>query len=252
MAVTLPNIRKLFIPDPGYVMFDCDLAGADAQVVAWESDDEDLKEAFRAGLDVHDKNARDLAGDAYDKLPGTTESGPKAKKRKQFKQAVHATNYGGSPTALHKHPGIGWPMRECEAFQHRWFSLHPKIYDWHKRITKQLNTNKTVANAFGYRRIFFDRPDQVFPEALAWIPQSSVALVSFHGAIQLEEQCPWVEMLLQVHDSLVFQVPKEKANEIEAIKAGLRIALPYADPLYIPWGIARSEKSWGDVEKVAA
>lgn len=65
----LPNIRKIFIPDPGYVVFDCDLAGADAQVVAWEADDEDLKRAFRAKLDVHAHNATAMWGDEFKRLP---------------------------------------------------------------------------------------------------------------------------------------------------------------------------------------
>ena len=61
--MSLPNVRELFLPDPDHVMFECDLKGADAQVVAWEADDEDLKAAFRAGIDVHSKNAKDIFDD---------------------------------------------------------------------------------------------------------------------------------------------------------------------------------------------
>ena len=39
----MPNIRKLYVPDPGYEIFDIDFSGADAQVVAWEADDKPLK-----------------------------------------------------------------------------------------------------------------------------------------------------------------------------------------------------------------
>ena len=45
-SIPLPNIRKIFIPDPVYILIDSDLAGADAQVVAWEADDEDLKKTL--------------------------------------------------------------------------------------------------------------------------------------------------------------------------------------------------------------
>ena len=48
--IILPNIRKFIVPDPGYLIVDADLSGADAQVVAWEADDADLKEAFRDGV----------------------------------------------------------------------------------------------------------------------------------------------------------------------------------------------------------
>lgn len=67
--LVLPNVRKLIIPDPGYAIYEADLAGADAQVVAWEAEDDDLKSAFRAGLDVHSKNAEDMWGTEFTRLP---------------------------------------------------------------------------------------------------------------------------------------------------------------------------------------
>lgn len=244
--VILPNIRKIFIPDSGYDIYDCDLAGADAQVVAWEAEDDDLKTAFRAGLDVHTKNAIDMWGDSFARLD--PKSPERYRRRKACKSAVHGTNYGGAPKAIASHPAINWTVHEADQFQKRWFSLHPAIRRWHIRIQSELDRNKTVRNRFGYRRVFFDRPEDVFPEALAWVPQSTVALVSFYGALQLEATCPWVEMLLQNHDSLVFQVPQRYRGYAGEIKSALSTPIPYDDPLTIPWGMARSALSWGDVE----
>ena len=51
--IRLPNVRRTIIPDPGYTIVDADLAGADAQVVAWEAGDEKLKSAFSAGAAIH-------------------------------------------------------------------------------------------------------------------------------------------------------------------------------------------------------
>ena len=59
-TVELPNVRKLFVPDPGYLIGEVDLVGSEAQIIAWDAGDEDLKAAFRAGLNVHLKNARDV------------------------------------------------------------------------------------------------------------------------------------------------------------------------------------------------
>src|SRR3982751_6528536 len=107
-TTTMPNIREMFVPDIGMTIFDCDLAGADAQVVAYEAEDEDLIEAFRRGVDVPSKNAEDMWGTSFTQLAGDKNNGPKAKKRKECKQAVHATNYGGSPRAL-THV-LGWTV----------------------------------------------------------------------------------------------------------------------------------------------
>lgn len=270
--ITLPNIRKIFVPDIGWVLFDCDLSGADAQVVAWEADDEDLKAAFRAGIDVHDKNAEDLLGSAYTKLAGNKHEGPKKKVRQSNKHAVHGTNYGSTPSGLAHHPSIGWTVHEADKFQKRWFSLHPKIGPvtkpgtWHYRIQQSINKYKMVENKFGYRRVYFDRPDEVFTEALAWVPQSTVALVTFYGAIKLAKNFqqktpltmrevvmkgnPNVEILLQNHDSLVFQVRKMDAFQAKKMIPHLNTIVPYEDPLLIPWGFARSETSWGDVQDI--
>lgn len=261
-TTTMPNIRKMFIPDPGYTIFDVDLAGADAQVVAYEAEDHDLIAAFAAGLDVHSKNAEDLWGSAFTKLSGDKDNGPKSRKRKECKQGVHLTNYGGGAPALAK--VLGWTRHEADQFQKRWFSIHPGIKsNFHGRVEASLRTQRMVVNQFGYRRVYFDRIDSCFTEALAWKPQSTVAEVSFRGGLQLElatgtefdsrgnlVKTGWVEMLLQVHDSLVFQVRHEHENRIAELREGLRYPIPYANPLTIQWGIARSRVSWGDCEGV--
>jgi DNA polymerase I len=261
-TTAMPNVRKIFIPDPGYTMFDVDLAGADAQVVACEAEDEDLIRAFRAGLDVHSKNATDLWGTAFTSLPGDKDNGPKSKKRKECKQGVHLTNYGGTARTAAK--VLGWTVHEAETFQRRWFSIHPGIKrNFHGRVEASLRASRMVKNRFGMRRVYFDRIDSCFTEALAWIPQSTVAEVSFRGGLQLEQRTGtefderghllrtgWVEMLLQVHDSLVFQVRHVHENRIAEIREGLRYPVPYTEPLTIQWGIARSRVSWGDCEGV--
>ena len=56
---------------------------------------------------------------------------------------------------------------------------------------------------------------------------------------------------MQVHDSLVFQVPFRHADRHDEIRKALEIPIPYPDPLTIPWGLAKSEKSWGDIKDVA-
>jgi DNA polymerase-1 len=251
-TIELPNIRKLFIPDPGYIIADADLSGADAQVVAWEAEDEDLKAAFRAGLKVHAKNAIDMWGESV-VGDGTAEP-----YYSQIKRSVHATNYGASARTVAR--SNGWTVHEAERFQRRWFDLHPGIAAWHQRVEASLSATRSVSNAFGFRRLYFDRIDGLLPEALAWIPQSTVAIVTIKAALQLEEQVPWCELLVQVHDSLVFQYPKSRiASDTEgasnpslvsgrAILAALSVTIPYPDPLTIPWGIKTSEVSWGDCE----
>jgi len=123
-----------------------------------------------------------------------------------------------------------------------------------------------VYNRFGFRRVFFDRIDSVFPEALAWIPQSTVALNTYAGALQLERhywpdqlEPNWMPkrfpedlegILLQTHDSVNFQFRDHRVPLLQEIKNHLSVTIPYEDPLIIPWDIKRSAKSWGEMQKM--
>lgn len=252
----LPNVRKMFIPDRGKVIVDADLSGADAQVVAWEADDAKLKAAFRAGKSVHLMNGEDLLGarftqaEGHHKLMGT----PKGKMYDGLKRFVHATNYLGTPKNLAANPAVGpalgWGVPELTTGQRRWLDeLHPGIRRWHRRVERNLQERRSITNPFGYRIVYFDRLDSVLTQAVAWGPQSTVAEVCFRGALQLRRSIPWVEMLIQVHDSIVFQIPIHRwgeASTLDLLRRHLECPVPYPDPLVISWGIAGSEKSWGD------
>lgn len=254
----LPNVRKMFIPDRNKVIVDCDLAGADAQVVAWEANDEKLKSAFREGKSVHLMNGEDLLGAEFTNAPGHHKSPgtPKGKLYDGLKTFVHATNYLGSARNLAANPTIGWSLADCTRRQHRWLrELHPGILEWHKRVEHSIYTSRSIRNQFGYRIVYFDRIDSVLTNAVAWGPQSTVAEVCFRGALQLRRSLPWVEMLLQVHDSIVFQIPThrwELASTLDSLKQHLSVPVPYPDPLTIGWGIAAGITkdgkigSWGD------
>ena len=61
---------------------------------------------------------------------------------------------------------------------------------------------------------------------------------------------PWVEYLLQVHDSLVFQFKLHMQKELPTLKQTLSIPVPYPDPLVIPWELSTSPTSWGDCKKI--
>lgn len=247
--IVLPNIRKLFLPDPAYVMYEGDLKGADAQVVAWEAEDDDLKEAFRSGLDVHVKNAEDMWGSEFTRLP--LGSHARDKLRQNNKVAVHGSNYGASSNTLARN--LNWTNHEADRWQKRWFGLHPKIKtNFHEKVKKWLQQNNTVYNAFGFHCVYFDRPDNNFTEALAWIPQSTVAINSYLGFFQLQDHYGQerIQELFQNHDSMGWQTHESKLIPVRDMKEKLRVKTPYPDPLYIPWDLKWSRKSWGDLEKI--
>ena len=236
-TLELPNLRKLFIPDPGYVLLDCDEQRADAQVVAWEAGDEILKQIFREGLDLHHENAKMWFNVKY----------PTYAHRQKAKKGIHAIHYIITARTLAKK--LALTTKEAQALINRWFDIHPLIREWHEFLEACLQDNRTVYNKFGYQCYFFERLTQCLKKAAGWVPQSTVALSINQGLIQVEDNIPEAQILLQVHDSGVLQVPKSLCPSIiSRIQHHMHVEIPYDDPLTIPITVAASDKSWGDVK----
>lgn len=160
------------------------------------------------------------------------------------------TNYGGQAKTLSV--ACGMTIHEAEQFQKRWFDLHPGIKTWHNETMNKLMTARTVSNKFGFRRRYFGRLERLLPEALAWIPQSTVALIINNALCNISEneqlQKLQTELLLQVHDSLVGQIPlPHRYLALPILRQCLAVPVPYDDPLVIGTSLDISEKSWGDL-----
>jgi len=247
-----PNIREIFIPDPGFTWFDLDLERADLYIVVWEANDEQLKSALRMGVDVHLLNAFVISGREPPPWEELVESHPRYpdhrgrnKHLREFaKVFCHGTNYGGSAHTMAAH--IGRSVHETERAQGLWFGAHPGIKRWHAEVNRQVQTRRYVENRFGYRWIIFDRPDSILPEAIAWIPQSTVSVIINRIWERIYRELPEVQILLQVHDSLPGQIPTRQVNTLlPAIRECAKIPVPYDDSLIIPVSIKTSERSWG-------
>jgi uracil-DNA glycosylase family 4 len=239
----IPNVRKLIVPDIAFEIASVDLSGADAQTVAWEAGDEDLKAAFRAKVKIHAHNAKVM-------FPGRAITGFEQPYYDLSRTGVHLVDFLGGEAMLAHAMGIS--IFEARSFINTWFTAHPAIREWHERIADELSRTRTVTNGFGYRRFFFDRIEGILPEAIAWKCQSNTACICNRGFVAAEEQTEMIndlqiQFLLQVHDELVFQYPIHlREQALKALRPVLHVTVPYDDPLVIPWGLKTSTVSWGD------
>lgn len=240
--LVLPNIRTLYIPDEGREMFDTDLSSADPRIVAAESGCKWLNECFAAGLNPYVEIAKEYYRDKT-----ITKAHPRYR---TFKELVNGTHYLGTASGLAQR--IGLLTAEVERAQAWYFGACPEIKSWHERLESSLARTHTVTNRFGYRRFYFDRiQGTVKNQAVAWIPQSTVAILINKIWDHILSTAPAhlnLQVLLQVHDSLTGQYLIEHAEEARAFlkRATNEILVPYDTPLHIPISIKTSRLSWGD------
>lgn len=253
MTFQLPNMRSMYIPDPGYEFFDMDLDRADLQVVVWEANDEMLRAALRMGVDIHLLNVYAIDGQEPPPLEELVEThpkyddhrGPRKYKREFAKVFCHATNYGGGARTVAANTGR--TVHEIDRAQRIWFGAHPGIKAWHDRTLEQITRYHYVSNRFGYRWHIFDRIEGALPEALAWVPQSTVGCYINRIWNNIYKNIPEVQVLIQVHDSLAGQFLIAKRDYcLQRIVEEAHILIPYEIPLHIPVGIKTSTTSWGD------
>lgn len=237
-GLNLPNIRKLFLPDPGKTFFDIDLNSADLRIVVWESDEQEFKAMLREGKDPYTEIAKEFYHD-----PSITKKDPR---RQTFKAFAHGTNYLGTAKGLAERLGLS--VHEADKTQKWYFGRFPAIKRWQDDLKDQVTKRRMVQNVFGYRQYIFDRIEgTIFNQAAAWIPQSTVACLINRGYVNIHNNLPEVDVLLQVHDSLAGQYDTSRSDwALQRIREECTITLPYDDPLIIPVGVKISTKSWGD------
>lgn len=237
----LPNVRTLFIPDPGMTWFDIDLDSADLRIVCEEANIPEMRQMMKEGKKVYVEVMKE-----YHHNPNMTKHDPQYK---TFKGLCHGTNYLGQPKGLAERMGL--LVHEVEKIQKWYFGKFPELKRWQDNLKDQVVKRRMVENVFGYRMYFFGRIESnTFNEAVAWIPQSTVACLINRAYVNLYENHKDIEVLMQVHDSLAGQFPTHLGDDaVRRILKSAEIELPYAaGPMIIPAGIKTSTKSWGDCE----
>jgi DNA polymerase-1 len=221
----LPGAFKRHIKaDPGCVMYDIDLSGADARVVAMIAPEMEMARAFNEGLDLHRLTFSKMFGVPYDEVsdePGSSSLGLGVYSQRFWgKKSVHSFNYSLS--------GDGFALRfettvkEGRMIRDRYLSAYPGIKRYWAWVQAKLARDHTLENPFGRKRLFLDRwGDDMFRKAYAFIPASTVAdKINHQGIIFIyynQQTFKHVEIMNQVHDSIVIQIPINVGWEYHAM-----------------------------------
>lgn len=240
------DLRSVFCADPGWKFANLDLEQADSRnlgALCWDTfvNHPDWSEA-KAGAYLDACEAGDLhtfvckmcnpqlgwGGDRTDRQVADAIVYRDKSYRDASKVLGHGSNYLGTPVTMAKHSKF--PISLVRAFQLQYFGAFPVIPAYHQAVKEQLRIVSSLTTLFGRRRFFFGRDSDpaTLREAVAFSPQSMTGDEINTGILNLH-RANRIQLLVQVHDSILFQYREEEESEIipwalEALKAPLRLA----------------------------
>mgnify|MGYP005841930983 CR=1 FL=1 len=231
------RIREAFVAEEGYLLLAADYSQIELRVLAHLSKDENLKRVFREGKDIHTETAAWIFG--LD--PGKVDS----RMRRVAKTVNFGVLYGMSAHRLSQELGLEY--KEAEAFIERYFQSFPKVRAWIQRTLEEGRTKGYVETLFGRRRYVPDLASRVrsireAAERMAFnMPvQGTAADLMKIAMVKLFPKLKPLRahLLLQVHDELVLEVPKDRAEEAKAlVKEVMEAAYPLEVPLEVEVGL---------------
>jgi DNA polymerase-1 len=241
------KIRDAFVADRGYKLLSADYSQIELRLAAHMANVPQLKEAFRAGADIHAITAEELFG--------TVDRDTRGK----AKTVNFAILYGISSWGLAGRLGV--PKDEGKAIIDRYFERFPGIRDY-------IHGTLAFAREHGFTRTLFGRKTHFEPNIRSPNPsiRGGAERAAINAPIQgtsadlikramarmddalVQAGLDGVKMLLQVHDELVFEVPdgheQDAANVIrrvmaEASEPAIKLDVPLE--VEVGWGA-----HWGE------
>ena len=208
------RIRQAFIAEPGYKLVAADYSQIELRIMAHLSKDKGLLDAFAKGLDIHKATAAEVFGVPLESVT--------SEQRRRAKAINFGLIYGMSAFGLSRQLGI--PRHESQAYMDIYFERYPGVLRY-MEDTRELAAEKGYVETLFGRRLYLPeinakngaRRKGAERAAINAPMQGTAADIIKKAMIKVEE---WLElqgidevqMLMQVHDELVFEIREDKVT----------------------------------------
>ena len=242
------EIRRAFLPaGKGKVLLAADYSQVELRILAHLSGDKKLIEAFKKEEDVHKYTASLIFDCKMDEVTG--------KMRAVAKTVNFGIVYGMSPFGLAKDLGIR--LDEAQRFIDSYFSRYSGVKTFIEKTISEARKNGFVTTLLNRRRYipeiksdndrikgFAERAAVNTPVQGSAADLIKLAMIECHEAFKGSE----VNMLIQVHDELVFEVPeKEAGSAAKKVKKIMEEVIDLKVPLVVD---IESGANWLDMEEI--
>ena len=241
------EIRRAFIAAPGSVLISADYSQIELRVLAHLAGEESLIDAFRTGEDIHDRTAAQLFGPN----PGLS----RHELRSRSKMVNYAVLYGKTSFTLAK--DINVAQEAAQEFINAYFTGFPRVRAFIDRTLEEARLSGVVRTMFGRRRLMpnltsrnYQMRSQAEREAVNMPIQGTAADILKRAMIDLHNALPKsglkAQMILTVHDELLFECAREDAEAMSAfVRERMEGAASLTVPLTVDVGIA---ENWRDAK----
>ncbi|MCF2554961.1 DNA polymerase I [Faecalicatena contorta] len=225
-------IRKVFVPEEGYVFLDADYSQIELRVLAHCSDDPNLIDAYRGHKDIHRITASQVFHVPFDEVTDI--------QRRNAKAVNFGIVYGISSFGLSEDLSIG--RKEAAQYIEDYFRTYPGIKVFLDDTVAHAREMGYVVTLFGRRRPvpelgssnFMQRSfgERVAMNAPIQGTAADIIKIAMTGVNRrLKKQQMKSKLVLQVHDELLIEVYKPELSEVEKI---LREEMEHAADLNVP------------------
>jgi DNA polymerase-1 len=246
------QLRKAFIPAKGWTLVTADYSQIELRLLAHFCGDETLRAAFAEDRDVHIAVAAQIFK--------VKESEVTKAQRGMAKTVNFGVIYGMSANGLSARLSI--PKPEAEAFIDSYFARYPKVLEYQQKLLETAHRTGEVHTILGRKRTLnaaainpqsrYQARGQGEREAINYEIQGSAADLLKRAMLavrrRIAERELQAQMLLTVHDELVFECP---ASEVKALAELVRAEMIGAIALNVPLKVdVAAGPNWLDVTDV--
>jgi DNA polymerase-1 len=243
------KIRRAFVATPGHKLVSADYSQIELRLLAEVADVPTLRAAFRDGTDIHAMTASEMFGVPVKGMPSDI--------RRRAKAINFGIIYGISAFGLANQLGI--EREEAGAYIKKYFERFPGIRDYMEETKAFCRDNGYVLTLFGRKCHYPDIKHsnasvRAFNERAAINArlQGSAADIIRRAMIRMESELTAAklnaQMLLQVHDELIFEVPDGEVEHTLPIVTRVMEKAPLpAVQLQVPLQVeARAADNWDE------
>ena len=214
------EIRKMFVPQDGWLFVDADYSQIELRVLSDIADDANMQQAFRSGMDIHTATAAQVF-----RVP-PKEVTPLM--RRHAKAVNFGIVYGISEFSLSE--DIGVSRAEARRYIDSYLETYSGVREYMRRIVEQARKDGYVSTLYGRRRALPELKSsnyniRSFGERVALnMPIQGTAadlikLAMLHVDAALRKQKLRARLVLQVHDELIIECPAAEAQTVQKLVA---------------------------------